>query len=66
MLSSFRQIFFKPVISVLVMGLAVYLFRNINLFLVILTGVIVYSGMVLLLKVFSKEDIKMFREVLRL
>ena len=51
-----HKMFIKPVISVLLMGVFVYHFDNINIFLLVFFAAVVYSVMLLALKTFSKED----------
>lgn len=60
-----HRIFAKPLISGLVMGGFVYCFNNLNVFLVVLFGVIIYSTILLVLRTFSDEDVEIAKKILK-
>jgi O-antigen/teichoic acid export membrane protein len=53
--------FVKPIIAGFIMGLAVYYFRNHNLWLVIAIGGIVYALTLLVIRFFRREDWELLR-----
>lgn len=62
---SLRNIITKPVGAGVAMGLFLYQFRSLNLFLEIFGAIIVYFGSLYLLKGFSKEDVSLFKKLLK-
>lgn len=54
---------FKPVLSVAVMGAVIYYIGERSLILIIPSAIIVYTSMLFLLRTFTKEDIKLFKEL---
>ena len=61
-----HKISVKPVIASLFMGLFIALMNifTINLFIVILTSIIVYFGVLFVLKTFSEEDIGLLKQII--
>lgn len=57
------NIFLKPSIASLTMGIVIYLL-NLELFTSVALGIIVYTVMILLLKTFEKEDIEILKQLL--
>lgn len=60
-----HKIIVKPVTSGLVMGAFIYYFININLFLLVPLSAAVYLVALLALKIFSKEDIEIFKKIMQ-
>jgi O-antigen/teichoic acid export membrane protein len=58
-----HKLIVKPVITSVIMGLYVFLLRDIHFLLLICSAVVIYFGVLFLLKTFSKEDFSMFRKV---
>ena len=58
-----HKILIKPVIASLIMGLFIVLV-NINLIIVIIIAIIIYFGVLFLLKTFTEEDINLFKQML--
>ena len=58
-----HKILIKPVIASLIMGLFIFLV-NINLIIVIIIAIIIYFGVLFLLKTFTEEDINLFKQML--
>lgn len=56
------SILINPAIASLVMGLFIY-FTNLNLFLEIIIGAMIYFGVLFLLKTFKKEDFDLLRQL---
>ena len=54
----------KPIVAVLVMGLFLYVFRDLNVFILIIGGCILYILCLMLLKTFTLEDKKLVRQLL--
>jgi O-antigen/teichoic acid export membrane protein len=63
---SLPRILIKPVIASLVMGLSIVLMNmlGLNLIIVITLAVIIYFGVLYILKTFSEEDISLFKQVI--
>lgn len=59
------NIFFKPVIASIVMGLFIF-FVHTNLFITIIIATIIYFGVLILLKEFSEEDINIVEQIIRI
>ena len=57
------QIIFKPLIASVAMGLVVYYLLNLNLFILIFLGVIIYSGSMILFKAITQEDKELINRV---
>jgi O-antigen/teichoic acid export membrane protein len=60
-----HKIVVKPIFASGAMGLFIYYFNNINLFLIIIISVIIYFVVLYLLNGFSKEDISLFRKIIK-
>ncbi|BDZ71820.1 hypothetical protein GCM10025861_23370 [Methanobacterium petrolearium] len=58
------NLFIKPLIASLIMGILVFYFREINLFLVILFAVLSYFIVLMVLRTFTKEDRFIFKQIL--
>lgn len=58
------KIISKPVISVLVMGALVMHIRDANIFLVVAIAAFIYTGVMLAIKGFKKDDVEMFRQII--
>jgi O-antigen/teichoic acid export membrane protein len=56
------SIFYKPLLSALMMGAIIYILESSNLFLIIFVSMIVYFGGLLLTKTFSEEDYRLIRK----
>lgn len=61
---SLLKLSIKPIISGLIMGIFVYWFLDINIFVIISLSVIVYLVTLLSLKTFSEEDWEIFKKIL--
>ena len=57
------NIFYKPFISVIIMGAAIYFLISLNLFLIIFISIVLYSGCLLLTKTLSKEDYRLIKKI---
>jgi len=57
------NIFPKPILAVLLMGLFVYQFRNLNLFIIILAGALLYFLTLILLKTFTADDKTLIKQL---
>jgi len=57
------SIFYKPFISVIIMGFAIYFLNSMNLFLIIFVSGIIYFGCLLLTRTFTEEDYRLIRRV---
>lgn len=53
----------KPIIASAIMGIGILLFRDVNLFLIILFSIIIYFISLLLLKTFSQRDMDLLRKL---
>jgi O-antigen/teichoic acid export membrane protein len=60
-----HKIFIKPSISCLVMGIFIYQFKEIILFLLIPLATFLYFGLLYLLRTFSEEDMLLFKQVMK-
>ena len=60
-----HKIAIKPVISGLLMGAFIYYFRDVNIFLLISLGTIIYSIVLLALKTFTEEDWGIVRKIIK-
>lgn len=56
----------KIVLASLVMGIVVYVFLDYNLFLLIIIGTIVYSAMLLILKILDNDEIAMIKSIIKI
>lgn len=59
------SIFYKPLLSVLIMGTIIYVLESLNLFLIIFVSMVVYSGCLLLTRTFTEEDYRLIRRCFR-
>ena len=57
------SIFYKPLLSALIMGAIIYILESLNLFLIIFVSMVVYSGGLLLTRTFNKEDYRLIRKI---
>ena len=55
---SLIEVSYKPAFAATIMGFFIYQFVKLNLFLVIISGAVIYIVLCLLLKVFTKEELK--------
>jgi O-antigen/teichoic acid export membrane protein len=60
-----HRIVIKPLIACGLMGAFVYVFHDINLFVVILGGIALYFAIMFVIKGFSKDDINLMKTVLK-
>ncbi len=58
-------VIFKPLLATAVMCLGILWIRNLNIFILMAIAVVIYSAMILLLKTFSKQDLRYFIELFR-
>lgn len=58
-----REIIIKPLIASIVMGAVIHVL-NLDLFVSIIIGVIVYFAMIFLLRTFNDEDISIIKQLL--
>ena len=58
-----KSILIKPFIASLVMGAVIYIF-NLNLFISIGLGIVVYAIMVLVLRIIDNDDWNIFKELI--
>ncbi|OPX60227.1 MAG: colanic acid exporter [Methanobacterium sp. PtaB.Bin024] len=58
------NLFIKPLIASLIMGILVFYFREINLFLVTLFAILSYFIVLMVLRTFTKEDKFIFKQIL--
>lgn len=56
--------YIKPIIASVVMGVIIYYFRGINLFLLIIIGTLIYFTILILLKTFNEEDKNLFKQII--
>ena len=61
-----HKVFAKPIIASITMGSFILFFNNMNLFLLICISTILYFGILILLRTFSKEEFNLFKEVLNI
>lgn len=59
-----HRYFIKPIIASLIMGVFVFYFRDINLFLLIILATFVYFGILTLLRTFTQEDKDVFKQLI--
>jgi len=59
-----HRYFIKPMIASLIMGVFVFYFRGINLFLLIILATFVYFGILTLLRTFTQEDKDLFKQLI--
>jgi len=57
------SIFYKPFISVIIMGFTIYFLNSMNLFLIIFVSGIIYFGCLLITKTFSEEDCRLVKRI---
>lgn len=62
---SVYDVVLKPLIACVIMGVIVYLFHSMNLFVLIFLGIILYIGMILILKGIPREDIVTLKKLLK-
>jgi hypothetical protein len=55
----------KPVVACGVMAGSVILLQHLNLFLVIPVAIVIYFGVLFLLRTFSREDLDLLRQITR-
>lgn len=55
--------FIKPIISAIIMGLFIYMFKGHNLFLLIGGGAILYGVLIYILKTFTREELQILKSV---
>jgi len=60
-----HKIIFKPIFSGIIMGLFIYVFHEVNLFILIIAGCLLYFGVFYLLKGFSQEDINLVKKLIK-
>lgn len=60
-----HKIVAKPLICSLVMGFFVFYLKEINLIFLVVVSILIYIGMLYILKVFHQEDIILFKQVFR-
>jgi O-antigen/teichoic acid export membrane protein len=60
----YKKIIMKPALAVSVMGIFIYFFSFLNLFLLIGVGAVLYFITLFLIRGFTKEDITLFRQIL--
>lgn len=56
----------KPLFAGLTLLLFIYYFKQINWILLSILGIFLYTALLCMLKVFSKEDIKLFRDLIKI
>lgn len=56
--------FIKPLIASLIMGITIFTFSGINLFLLIIVAILIYLTILVLLKTFTKEDKNLFKKII--
>ena len=59
-------IILKVIISGIVMGIVLWYFYNLSLFILILIGVLVYIGSLFVTRVFDSEDLTLLRNILKI
>jgi len=57
------SIFYKPFISVMIMGFAIYFLNSMKLFLIIFVSGIIYFGCLLMTKTFTEEDYRLIKKI---
>ncbi len=63
-IGSVHKIVYKPMIAVLVMSLFVLNLKEANIFLIIAIAAFIYIGVLLLIKGFTKDDLKIFMQII--
>jgi O-antigen/teichoic acid export membrane protein len=61
---SIHKIVYKPVIAVLVMSLFVMYIREANIFLIIAVAAFIYTIVLFMIKGFTKDDLKIFKQII--
>ena len=56
----------KPAMASAIMGLFILCFVEMNLFLLICSSILIYFGLLILLKTFSKEDLNLFKQIINI
>jgi len=56
----------KPIMASTIMGLSIFFFAKTNLFLLICISIVIYFGVLILLKTFLKKDISLFKQVVNI
>jgi len=59
------RIFFKPFIAAIAMGIFTFFFFKLNLVLLVGFSAIVYTLFILIFKTFKKDDVSLFRELIK-
>jgi len=59
-----HKIAFKPIIAASVMGVCVYYLKELNIFLVVVLGAVIYFALLYALRAFTDEDLDLFRQAL--
>lgn len=60
-----QKLVLKPILASLIMGLFILIFRNINVLLLIIISIVVYFTVLILLKTFTDEDMKLFKKIFK-
>lgn len=56
----------KPIMASTIMGLFIFSFTRMNIFLLVCISIVIYFGVLILLKTFSKKDITLFKQVVKI
>ena len=56
----------KPIMASTIMGLFIFSFTRMNIFLLVCISIVIYFGVLILLKTFSKKDISLFKQVVKI
>ena len=59
----FIEVISKVISASLLMGVFIEYFRDQNLFILVFTTIIIYFGLILLIKCFDKDDIRLFKKL---
>ena len=59
-----NNILLKPFLASLIMGISIFILRDLNLFLIIILAILVYFTSLMLLKTFTKEDKHILKEIM--
>jgi len=59
------KIFIKPILACIVMGVFLVVFHNYHIFLLVIIAIFIYFGILLLIKGISKEDILLFKKIIK-
>ena len=62
---SIHKITMKPLIASLAMGIFVYQFKEFNLFLLLILAAVLYFFVLYVIRTFSDEDIRLFKQILK-